>query len=137
MGGPATASSRRDQPSSTASGLRHMGIAGARRRAGAPRGTAGDLGSMAIVPHQARRGPSAVTGTAVTVSGQGGLCPRGRMRSPELDRDLWILCWGPSARERSSGLSLSSSPLTECGENGDRERLRFSLPPLQLSDLGR
>ena len=44
---------------------------------------------------------------------------------------------GPSTRERSSGFSLSSSPLTECGENGDRERLRFSSPPLQLSDLGR
>ena len=110
-GGPA--SSRRDRPGATASGLRHMGIAGGRRRAGAPRGIAGDLGSMAIVPHRTRRGPSAVTGTEVTVSGPWGrgggllLCPRGHARSLELDRDLWILCRGPSARERPSGLSLS------------------------------
>ena len=66
---PATASGRGDRPRATASGLQHMGIAGGRRRAGAPCGTAGDLGSMAIVPHQTRRGPSDVTGTAVTVSG--------------------------------------------------------------------
>ena len=71
MEGPATASGRRDQPGATASGLQHMGIIGGRRRVGAPRGTAEDLRSMAIVPHRSRRGPSAVTGTAVTVSGRG------------------------------------------------------------------
>ena len=54
---------RRDQPGATASGLRHMGIAGGHRGAGAPHGAAGDLGSMVIVPHRARRGPSATTGT--------------------------------------------------------------------------
>ena len=52
-----------------------------------------------------------------------GLCPRGRARSLELDRDLWILYRGPSARQQSLGPSFSSSPLTECGENEDRERL--------------
>ena len=72
VGDPATASSRGDRPGATASGLRHMGIAGGRRRAGSPHGTTGDLGSMAIVPHRARRGQSAVTGTAVTVSGPWG-----------------------------------------------------------------
>ena len=91
-------------------GRRHVGIAGGRRRAGAPRGTTGDLGSMAIAPHRARRGPRTMTGTAVTVSGVGGLCPRDCEFSVEMDHDLWILFLGPSARERSPGLSLSHLP---------------------------
>ena len=71
--GPATASGHSGRTSATASGLRHMGIAGGHKRAGAPRGTAGDLGSMAIVPHRARRGLSTVTSTAATVSGPRGV----------------------------------------------------------------
>ena len=48
VGGPATASSRRGWNSATVSGLQHMGIAGGRRRAGAPRGTAGTAGTSEV-----------------------------------------------------------------------------------------
>ena len=67
------ASGRGTRPGTAVGGRRHVGIAGGRRIAGAPRGTAGDLGSMVIAPHRARRGPRTVTGTAVTVSGVGGV----------------------------------------------------------------
>ena len=59
-------------------------------------------------------------------------------RSVEMDRDLWVLRWDTSARERSLGLSLSlsSSPLSECEEE-ERERVRFSSFSLQMLDRGR
>ena len=56
------------------------------------------------------------------MSGQ-RVCPRDREWSVDMDHDLWVLRWDTSARERSPGLSLSSSPLSECGEMGERERV--------------
>ena len=46
-----TASSRGARPGADAGGHWHMGTAGGRRRAGAPRGTAGALGSIVIAPN--------------------------------------------------------------------------------------
>ena len=141
MRDPVTASSRGARPGAAVGGRRHMGIAGGRRRAGAPRGTAGDLDSMAIAPHQSRRGPRSVTGTAVTVSERAAGCecvcvimrPRAVRGdgSPLVGPTLGI----PRPWVVTGSVSLIFHTL-ECGENGDRERVRFSPLSLQSLDSG-